>query len=169
MSTQTRGRGRPPKNATITVDDLPSENSGSETTTPEGYSTPENPAEFSNLTIETIREPNDADVQRRLKKEAIELKITPDIIKQIGFDSGFLMWEDLTEEQKKKAWYEKRNTNYHSGSLFIKDELPPMLCFRRVGKGEKNEYVINLNSGKPTASSQIKKPLSLAMLNIIIN
>jgi len=153
MSTQ-RGRGRPPKNATIVVDDLPSENSGSETTTPEGYSPSTNPAEMSNLTIETIYEPNDADVQRRPPYDIT--KITRDKIALIAFDAGFTLWDNLTEESKKRAWVSKTNLQYHSSSIFTKEGLPPMLCFRRVGTGQKNEYVINLNTMKPTFGSPMK-------------
>lgn len=154
-----RGRGRPPKNAPIIVDDLPSENSGSETTTPEGYSTPENPAEITNLTIETIIEPNDADVQRRRDNENLIAKLTREKIALIAFDAGFTLWDNLTEESKKRAWISKTNLEYHSSSIFTKEGLPPMLCYRRVGTGQKNEYVINLNTMKPTYGSQLKTPV----------
>jgi hypothetical protein len=160
---QPRGRGRPRKqqNEIINLDELSSEASGSETTTPEEIKT----GEMSNFTIETIIEPNDADVVRRQIQDEIESKFNLSIRTAIGINAGFLMWEDLTEQSKKMAWFEKRNTNYHSSSLYIKEGLPPMLCFKRVGKGEKNEYVINLNTLKPTFNSKIKKELSKYLIN----
>jgi hypothetical protein len=162
---QPRGRGRPRKqptqNEVFVMDDISSKDSGSETTTPEELNT----GEVSHFTIETIREPNNADVIRREQQEALEAKITDEIKMLIGYNAGFLMWEELSEQSKKKAWYEKRNANYHSCSLYIKEGLPPMLCYKRVGKGEKNEYVINLNTLKPTFNSQIKKELSKYLID----
>jgi hypothetical protein len=160
---QARGRGRPRKiqNEAINLDELSSKDSGSESTTPEEINT----GEVSNLTIETIIEPNNADVIRRQLQEALEAKITNEVKMLIGFNAGFLMWEELSEQSKKMAWFEKRNTNYHSCSLYIKEGLPPMLCYKRVGKGEKNDYVINLNTFKPTFNSQIKKELSKYLID----
>jgi hypothetical protein len=75
-----------------------------------------------------------------------------DIYLKIGRKAGFEMWEDKDEETKKRAWTLKINDSMHSYSVIKIADLP-LLTFKRVGKGFKNELVINLNSKKCTAKS----------------
>ena len=81
--------------------------------------------------------------------EHIEKK---EIYINIGKKAGFLIWDELSEERKKTAWSLNTNGNYHSYSIIKIGDLP-LLTFKRVGKGYKNELVVNLNSKKCTAKS----------------
>lgn len=81
--------------------------------------------------------------------EHIEKK---EIYIKIGKKAGFLIWDELSEESKKTAWRLNNNGNYHSYSIIKIADLP-LLTFKRVGKGYKNELVVNLNSKKCTAKS----------------
>lgn len=71
---------------------------------------------------------------------------------RIGKKAGYQMWDELTEENKKIAWRTNTNGSYHSHSVIKVSDLP-LLTFKRVGKGYKNELVVNLNSKKCTAKS----------------
>lgn len=71
---------------------------------------------------------------------------------KIGRKAGFEMWEDRDEEAKKRAWILKINDSMYSYSVIKIADLP-LLTFKRVGKGFKNELVINLKSMKCTAKS----------------
>ena len=71
----------------------------------------------------------------------------------IGVFAGLKMWDVLSADEKKYAWGTGTANNYYSHSVFNPGNIPPLLCYKRVGKGYKNEYVINLNSMRPTKSS----------------
>jgi hypothetical protein len=71
---------------------------------------------------------------------------------KIGKKAGYQMWDELTEENKKIAWRSNTNGCYHSYSVIKIADLP-LLTFKRVGKGYKNELVVNLNSKKCTVKS----------------
>ena len=146
-----RGRGRPPK--------IQNEPNIMVSTQDENIREPE----YKELKIETIREPNDADTKISPKFDID--KITPEKINEIGRSIGFLMWDDLQVESKKFAWFSSTNNKYFSGSIYKKEGLPPLLSFKRVGKGEKNQYVLNLNTMRPTFNSIIKKQLSDNIIN----
>jgi hypothetical protein len=63
-------------------------------------------------------------------------KLTEDIKRKIGLNAGYILWDDLSEEEKKNAWSNKFNHHYHSYSVSdAKDSFPPMLRYKRVGKG----------------------------------
>jgi hypothetical protein len=70
----------------------------------------------------------------------------------IGKKAGFQIWDELSEESKKIAWRFNTNGNYYSYSVIKIADLP-LLTFKRVGKGYKNELVVNLNSKKCTIKS----------------
>jgi hypothetical protein len=71
----------------------------------------------------------------------------------IGSCAGLKMWNTLTADEKRYAWGTGTSNNYYSHSVFNPGNIPPLLCYKRVGKGYKNEYVINLNSMRPTKTS----------------
>jgi len=79
---------------------------------------------------------------------------------KIGKKAGYQIWDELSEEDKKIAWKCSTNGNYHSYSI-IKVANIPLLTFKRVGKGYKNELVVNLNSNKCTAKSPKQIELNL--------
>jgi len=80
-------------------------------------------------------------------------KLTENHKNYIGVFAGMKMWDVLTPEEKKYAWGTGTSNNYYSHSVFNPGNIPPLLCYKRVGKGYKNDYVINLNSMRPTKSS----------------
>lgn len=83
----------------------------------------------------------------------------------IGSSAGFKIWDSLTTEQKKQAWVFGTTREYFSHSIFNPGNIPPLLCYKRVGKGFKNEYIINLNSMRPTKSSNIQEPVPQSIIN----
>jgi hypothetical protein len=97
-------------------------------------------------------------------------KLTEEIKRKIGLNLGYILWDDLNEEEKKKAWTDKTNHHYHS--FFIKeakDKFPPMLLFKRVGSGFKCDYIINLNTMKPTKNSPNQKKISDDIIREIVD
>jgi len=85
----------------------------------------------------------------------------PSDILILGELLGFKMWEKLSTEEQKRMWKESKNNDYHSYSLFNNEDLPPLICFKRVGKGHKNDYILNLKTMKPTKKSPNKKIITL--------
>jgi hypothetical protein len=71
----------------------------------------------------------------------------------IGSCAGLKMWSTLSADERRYAWGTGTSNNYYSHSVFNPGNIPPLLCYKRVGKGYKNEYVINLNSMRPTKTS----------------
>jgi len=96
-------------------------------------------------------------------------KLSEEIKRNIGLNAGYILWDDLNEEEKKKAWFNKTNHHYHSYSVIeAKDKFPPMLCFKRVGSGYKCDYILNLKSMKPTKNSPNQKQLSDAIIQSLV-
>jgi len=83
-------------------------------------------------------------------------ELSEEEVKHLAELLKFNLWENLTEEQKKEKWRNKTNSNYFSFSYFKPEGLPSMLVFKRVGKGYKANYVLNLNTLKPTKKSPIQ-------------
>lgn len=77
----------------------------------------------------------------------------------IGMCAGFKMWDILTSDEKRQAWITGTAKDYYSHSIFTPVGVPPLLCYKRVGKGFKNEYIINLNSMRATKSSIKQDPV----------
>lgn len=71
---------------------------------------------------------------------------------ELGKRAGFMVWDELSESNKISAWKNHTNSNYHSFSV-IKIEDLPLLTFKRVGKGFKNELIVNLKTMKSTKNS----------------
>jgi hypothetical protein len=83
-------------------------------------------------------------------------ELSEEEVKHLAELLKFSLWENLTEEQKKEKWKAKTNDNYFSFSYFKPEGLPSMLVFKRVGKGHKANYILNLNTLKPTRKSPIQ-------------
>lgn len=77
----------------------------------------------------------------------------------IGLMAGLKIWDVLSSEEKKRAWGCGTFNTYYSHSVFNPGNIPPLLTYKKVGKGFKNEYIINLNSMRPTKSSPIQEPV----------
>lgn len=71
---------------------------------------------------------------------------------ELGKKAGFMVWDELSESHRKTAWQNHTNGNYHSYSVIKIGDLP-LLTFKRVGKGYKNELIVNLKSMKSTKNS----------------
>jgi len=88
-----------------------------------------------------------------------EIKLLYDLL-------NFSSWDNLNTSQKKKAWNDKRNSFYYSHTVFSPEGLPPMLCFKKVGKGYKSDYILNLRTLKPTKNSPIKRMFKTEILGL---
>ncbi|NDA90054.1 MAG: hypothetical protein EBY20_03995 [Alphaproteobacteria bacterium] len=86
-------------------------------------------------------------------------KLTESQKNYIGICAGFKMWSILSAEEKREAWITGRNSEYYSHSVFNPGNIPPLLCYKQVGKGSKNIYIINLNTMKPTKTSECQEQL----------
>lgn len=87
----------------------------------------------------------------------------------IGMCAGFKMWDILSENDKRQAWINGTAKNYHSHSIYTPAGVPPLLCYKRVGKGFKNEYIINLNTMRPTKSSTIQEAVPESIIKYFLD
>jgi hypothetical protein len=71
---------------------------------------------------------------------------------ELGKKAGFMIWDELSESYRKLAWQTHTNENYHSFSVIKIGDLP-LLTFKRVGKGFKNDLIVNLKTMKSTKNS----------------
>jgi hypothetical protein len=71
----------------------------------------------------------------------------------------------LSMEQKRDAWMNGTANTYYSHSIYSPPNIPPLLCYKRVGKGFKNEYIINLNTMRPTKTSQNQENVPSSIIN----
>lgn len=92
-------------------------------------------------------------------------KLTNSQKNYIGICAGLKMWDVLESDEKSKAWLGGTNSLYYSHSVFNPGNIPPLLCYKQVGKGSKNEYIINLNTMKPTKTSTIQEPVPQTIIN----